>query len=211
MQGGPDLSFERAAYDGGARYVAGVDEVGRGPWAGPVVACAVRLRDAPPAGLDDSKRLSARRRAALVAPIRDVADWAIAAATVAEIDAGGIRAATGLAMRRAVEALPRTPDHLLIDGIETHDWAPCPYECIVRGDSRSASIAAASVLAKVHRDALMVSLSQQHPGYGWETNVGYGTVAHRAGLAARGITLHHRRSFRPVAAMLPGSRDTIPP
>ena len=207
----PDLAFERAAVARGARRVAGVDEVGRGPWAGPVVAGAVRLTAAPPAGLDDSKRLSRARREALVGPIEAAADWALGAASAAEIDRLGLGPATRLAMARAVAGLGEAPDHLLVDGTGPHPWAPCPHETIVRGDSLSASIAAASVLAKVARDRLMAALARRHPGYGWERNVGYGTPAHRAGLAALGVTIHHRRSFAPVRAMLPESPDTISP
>ena len=202
MRTRPNLAFEYAAQARGAQRIVGVDEVGRGPWAGPVVACAVYLHGPPPEGLDDSKRLARPRRAALVPLIKAIAEHALGIATVEEVDTLGIRCATALAMQRAVAALTVAPDHLLIDGVEATDWTPCPAERIVRGDSRSSSIAAASVLAKQHRDAAMVALAQQHPGYGWETNVGYGTPAHRAGLAARGITSHHRRSFAPIRALL---------
>ena len=199
------MALEGEARAGGARRVAGVDEVGRGPWAGPVTAAAVRFLGPLPPGLDDSKRLLPARRAALVGPIEDGADWAVGHASVAEIDREGLRAATALAMARAVAGLREAPDHLLIDGSDRHDWCPCAHRTVVRGDSLSASIAAASVLAKVARDRIMVALGQQNPGYGWERNMGYGTAEHRRGLAALGITLHHRRSFRPVRAMLPES------
>ncbi|WP_308916188.1 ribonuclease HII [Jannaschia sp. LMIT008] len=198
----PDLTFERAARAGGATLVAGVDEVGRGPWAGPVLACAAALHGPPPPGLGDSKALTARRRAALVGPIREAAHLGIGRAEVAEIDRLGIAAATRLAMARAVAALPVPPDHLLIDGRDRHDWCPCPFVAIVRGDARSASIAAASIVAKQARDALMVSLAQRFPGYGWDTNMGYGTPVHRAGLHAQGVTPHHRRSFAPIRDLL---------
>lgn len=200
----PDLTLEDEARRAGATTVAGVDEVGRGPWAGPVVACAAVLDAAPPAGLDDSKRLSAPRRDAMATALRRHAHG-IGLATVAEIDRVGIRRATALAMARAVAALPMRPDVLLVDGRDALDWAPCPARSIVRGDSRSASIAAASVIAKVHRDALMAALARDHPGYGWDTNMGYGTQAHRAALQRRGVTEHHRRSFAPIRALLPGS------
>ena len=199
---GPHLALEDAARVSGARRVAGVDEVGRGPWAGPVVAAAVAWIAPPPDGLDDSKRLSAARRAALVGPIEAASLHAVAEASVAEIDALGIRDATFLAMRRAVAALPDAPDRLLIDGTALPPDLPCPADAVVRGDATSASIAAASILAKTWRDRGMVALAQRHPGYGWETNMGYGTAAHRAGLARHGPTPHHRRSFAPIRKML---------
>ena len=204
MMSGPDLSREDAARAAGARRVAGVDEVGRGPWAGPVVAGAARFTGDPPEGLDDSKRLTPAARRALLPMLGTCAHIGIGAASVAEIDAMGIRAATGLAMARAVAALPDMPAFLLIDGNEAHDWAPCPYRAIVGGDGLSASIAAASVVAKEHRDAAMIALAADHPGYGWETNMGYGTAAHRAGLARLGVTAHHRRSWKPIRDLLRG-------
>ena len=123
-------------------------------------------------------------------------------ATVAEIDALNIRQATHLAMRRAVEALPTPPDHLLIDGNDCPAWVACPFDLIIGGDGLSPSIAAASVLAKTRRDQGMVALAQQHPGYGWDSNAGYGTKAHQDGLAKHGVTQHHRRSFAPIRKML---------
>ncbi len=199
-----DCPFEAAARASGARIVAGIDEVGRGPWAGPVVACAAVLHSPPPAGLDDSKRLTARRRAALEPILADCCETGFGEASVAEIDALGIRRATHLAMRRAVEALTRPPDHLLIDGNDAPDWLDRPHDLIVGGDGRSPAIAAASVLAKLRRDRGMMALAQQHPGYGWERNAGYGTAAHRAGLERHGLTPHHRRSFAPIHKMLCG-------
>lgn len=198
----PDLSFERAALDGGARFVVGLDEVGRCPWAGPVVACAARLWGTPPAGLNDSKKLTAARRAALVPLLTACCDVGFGEASVEEIDALNIRQATHLAMRRAVAALPQPPDHLLIDGNDRPGWVDCPHQLLVKGDSRSLSIAAASVLAKTRRDQGMVSLAQQHPGYGWETNAGYGTKSHQDGLENHGVTQHHRRSFAPIRKIL---------
>lgn len=199
---GPDQSNERALHKRGARFVAGVDEVGRGPWAGPVTAAAVILTGDPPLGLNDSKKLSAKKRETLEPLIKAASHHAIAEATVEEIDALGIRKATHLAMRRAIAKLPVVPDHLLIDGNDLPADLPCPATTIVKGDSVSSSIAAASVLAKTWRDRGMVALAQQHPGYGWETNAGYGTKAHQAGLAANGVTQHHRRSFAPIHNML---------
>ncbi|GIT91495.1 ribonuclease HII [Jannaschia pagri] len=198
----PDLSYEHAAQAQGARVIAGVDEVGRGPWAGPVTACAVILTGPTPDGLTDSKKLSAKRREALVPHLEACCLIGIGEASVAEIDALNIRQATHLAMRRAVAALPQAPDHLLIDGIDCPAWVDCPRDTIKGGDGRSLSIAAASVLAKTRRDQGMVTLAQQFPGYGWETNMGYGTAAHRLGLAEYGVTQHHRRSFAPIRNML---------
>jgi ribonuclease HII len=196
------MAFEDAARRGGARVVVGIDEVGRGPWAGPVVACAARLIGPPPEGLTDSKRLSRKRREAMAPLLEACCEVGFGAATVEEIDRLNIRRATHLAMRRAVEALPAAPDHLLIDGSDRPDWVVGAADAIVRGDARSLSVAAASVLAKVRRDQGMVALAQQHPGYGWETNAGYGTPAHRAGLRMRGVTQHHRKSFAPIRNML---------
>lgn len=202
----PDLSFERAALSRGARFIVGVDEVGRGPWAGPVTACAAMLTGPTPEGLHDSKKLSAPRREALVPLLLACCTAGFGEATVEEIDSLNIRQATHLAMRRAVEALGVVPDHLLIDGTDCPAWAQempdCTRDVIKGGDGRSLSIAAASVLAKTRRDKGMVALAQQFPGYGWETNAGYGTAAHQAGLRAHGVTQHHRRSFAPIRNML---------
>lgn len=198
----PDLSHERAARDRGARFVVGLDEVGRGPWAGPVVACAARLIGPAPAGLTDSKKLTARRRSAMVPLLMACCEAGFGEASVEEIDLLDIRQATHLAMRRAVAALPQAPDHLLIDGNDRPSWVDCACDLVVGGDGKSLSIAAASVLAKTRRDQGMVALAQQHPGYGWERNAGYGTQAHRDGLARYGVTQHHRRSFAPIRKML---------
>ncbi len=198
----PDFSFERAALDRGAHFVVGVDEVGRGPWAGPVVACAARLIGPAPDGLTDSKKLTARRRETMVPLLMACCEVGFGEAGVEEIDALNIRQATHLAMRRAVAALPQAPDHLLIDGNDRPAWVECACDLIIGGDGRSLSIAAASVLAKTRRDQGMVALAQQHPGFGWERNAGYGTKAHRDGLALHGITQHHRRSFAPIRKML---------
>ena len=192
------LERERAA---GLR-VAGVDEVGRGPWAGPVVAAAVVLDPAAlPQGLNDSKRLSAGRRVALDAEIRATARVALGQASVDEIDTLNILRATHLAMRRAVAGLDIVPDHVLVDGNRAPAFA-CPASCVVGGDGLVASIAAASIVAKVARDMLMQALDAQHPGYGWVRNMGYGTAEHAAGLARHGVTAHHRRSFAPIARII---------
>ena len=198
----PNYDYELAARRRGARIVVGLDEVGRGPWAGPVVACAVTLIGPAPEGLNDSKKLSAARRDALVPLLMACCEIGFGEASVEEIDALNIRQATHLAMRRAVAALPAPPCHLLIDGNDRPAWVACGHDLIVGGDGRSHSIAAASVLAKSRRDQGMVALAQQHPGYGWESNAGYGTATHREGLLQHGVTQHHRRSFAPIRKML---------
>jgi ribonuclease HII len=199
----PDFSFEHAALENGALYIAGVDEVGRGPLAGPVVAAAVRLNpDAIPDGLNDSKALSATKRDALAAIIHHTADVCIAEASVAEIDEINILHASMLAMERAVAGLPKIADHALIDGNRVPKALVRIGQPIVKGDARSLSIAAASIVAKVWRDRLMVVLAQQHPGYGWERNAGYPTKEHQSALQKLGVTPHHRRSFRPVHNIL---------
>ncbi len=195
----PDFTLE-AAYDGA---VAGIDEVGRGPWAGPVIACAVVLRpetlpNGLSAALDDSKKLSAHRREALFDALVACTDHGLAEASVAEIDRLNILQATMLAMRRAFDRLPRPAAAALVDGNRA-PALPCPVQTVVKGDSRSLSIAAASIIAKVTRDRMMQGLARAFPGYGWETNAGYGTAAHRAGIERQGITEHHRRSFAPIA------------
>ncbi len=183
--------------------IAGVDEVGRGPWAGPVTACAVVLDpDNIPEGLNDSKALTKRRREALLQPILDSADVGIAHVGVEVIDRINILQATFLAMRLALGKLRQPADYALIDGNKIPPEMPCPAECLIKGDARSLSIAAASIVAKVTRDNLMVALAQQHPGYGWEKNAGYGTKQHISALNEIGVTQHHRRSFKPIHKIL---------
>lgn len=199
----PDFQFETRAYMGGSLRVVGVDEVGRGPLAGPVTAAAVWLNpDAIPEGLNDSKLLTKARRLALSARLFEIADVSIAHASVEEIDTLNILRASHLAMIRAIQGLQTPPDFALIDGNILPMGMPCRAEAIVKGDMRSLSIAAASIVAKVARDAIMEDLAQQHPGYGWETNAGYPTAAHREALLRFGITPRHRRSFKPVYQML---------
>jgi len=185
--------------------IAGVDEAGRGPWAGPVVAAAVILRTHVPAGLDDSKKLTARRREALFAALQ-ASDCLIGVgqASVAEIDAINILQATYLAMTRAVEALAVAPGEVLVDGNRLPKWR-WPSRAIVGGDGSVPAIAAASIIAKVTRDAIMHDLDALHPGYGWASNQGYGTAAHAGGLARLGVTDHHRRSFAPIRALIGGN------
>ena len=202
----PDLSLEHAV--GG--LVAGVDEAGRGPWAGPVVAAAVVFDEGGPpaplrAGIDDSKRCSPARRTALYPAIVACASAAVGTASVAEIDGTDILRASLLAMRRAVARLDRAPTLALVDGNLAPNL-PCPVRTVVGGDRRSLSIAAASIIAKVTRDRLMTRLSGRYPAYGWDCNAGYGTPAHRLALTRHGPTPHHRRSFRPVRRLLEGTR-----
>ena len=200
---GPDYSFETAWHARGITQVAGVDEVGRGPLAGPVVAAAVILDPVRlPAGLNDSKQVSAKNRALLAGELPKIATVSIAEASVKEIDALNIRQATFLAMRRAVEGLAIAPEALLIDGRDIPPGLPCHAEAIVKGDGRSLSIAAASIVAKEARDALMRQLDAENPGYGWAQNAGYPTKAHRDALLSLGVTPHHRRSFKPVHNIL---------
>ena len=190
-------------FDGTAgQLVAGVDEVGRGPWAGDVVAAAVILTDPPPEGVTDSKMLTPERREALAERIRDEAvSWALGRATVAEIDELNILRASLLAMRRAVEALPIQPSLVLVDGNRLPRW---PYEAraIVKGDLTEPSIGAASILAKVQRDSEMLALHEHYPAYGFDRHKGYPTKAHLAALETAGISPVHRRSFGPVRRLL---------
>ena len=199
----PDFSFEQAARARGHMYIVGVDEVGRGPLAGPVVAAAVILDPQNiPAGLNDSKKLTAKKREALFDAIMTKADVCIAEATVAEIDAHNILRASHIAMVRAVAGLAHPADHALIDGNMVPDDLTISSETIIKGDGRSLSIAAASIVAKVWRDRHMVDLAQQFPGYGWDKNAGYPTAQHKLGLERLGVTPHHRRSFKPIHNIL---------
>jgi ribonuclease HII len=192
-------TLEEAARKQGARRIAGVDEVGRGPLFGPVVAAAVIL--APGFrldGLTDSKKLSEKRRLEFDPEIRlNAVAWSIASVDAETIDRINIRQASLLAMRRAVEQLALSPDFLLIDGRDTIDW-DCPQQAVVQGDATSFSIAAASVLAKVHRDKLLVEWDREYPGYGLAQHKGYGSPEHLAALARLGPTPLHRKSFHPV-------------
>lgn len=183
--------------------VCGVDEAGRGPLAGPVVAAAVILDPARPiAGLNDSKKLSAKKRTALAGLIRERAlAWAVAEASVEEIDQLNILHASMLAMQRAVAALQVTPERALIDGNRCPSLA-MPAEAVVQGDAKVAAIAAASILAKTVRDEGMLVLHAQYPHYGFDRHMGYPTAAHCAALAAHGVSPVHRRSFAPVARQL---------
>lgn len=188
---------------GGALIIAGVDEVGRGPLCGPVTAAAVRLfAGRVPAGLNDSKKLSLAMRERLFDDLAEMAQVSVAHATVAEIDEINILRASHLAMMRAVAGLPEVPDYLLIDGNQLPRGLTLPARAVVKGDAKSLSIAAASIVAKVTRDRIMVDLAQQHPGYGWENNAGYPTKLHQQALLNLGVTPWHRRSFKPVHNIL---------
>ncbi len=199
----PDFHLEQDAFAEGYRIVAGVDEVGRGPLAGPVVAAAVVLDPARiPAGLNDSKKLSAKRRAVLHDRIAEVAQVSVAEATVEEIDDLNILRASHLAMERAVAGLPVAPAMALIDGNMIPRGLGIPARAIIKGDGVSVSIAAASIMAKIWRDRVMWDLAQHYPGYGWETNAGYPSKSHKEALRNLGVTPHHRRSFRPVHNIL---------
>ena len=169
-----------------------------------VAAAAILKPDAPGellASLNDSKKLSAGKREALAVAIPDCAWVGLGAASVSEIDSMNILAASHLAMSRAVAALPERPAACLVDGNRLPDL-PCPAEAVVKGDSRSLSIAAASIIAKVLRDRLMARLAVRYPAYGWQKNAGYGTKEHQQGLAKKGVTPHHRRSFSPIRKIL---------
>ena len=198
----PDFALEKEA--GGV--VAGVDEAGRGPWAGPVVAAAAildpnTLPHHVQEQLDDSKKLTAKVRDRLFDALTGNIYQGVGIASVDEIDTQNILAATMLAMQRAVHNLPVQPDIALVDGNRAPDLS-CPVRTVVRGDGLSLSIAAASIVAKVTRDRIMAELALKHPGYAWDRNAGYGTKAHREGLDRFGVTEHHRRSFKPIAAYL---------
>ena len=201
--GQPDYTFEQAAVQRGLQYAAGVDEVGRGPLAGPVTAAAVVLDpQSIPLGLNDSKKLTARRRAEIADDIWLMAQVAVAHASVAEIDELNILRASHLAMQRAIDELPQRPDHVLIDGNMIPRGLKISAETIVKGDARSLSIAAASIVAKVARDRIMCALAADFPGYGWDSNAGYPSKAHKMALQSLGVTPHHRRSFKPVHNIL---------
>jgi ribonuclease HII len=200
---GAPLTLERELWAGGLEQVAGVDEAGRGPLAGPVVAAAVVFApEVRVPGVTDSKKLSEAVRDELVVEIRRRALCVgVGAASPAEVDRLNILRATHLAMRRALARLPRDPDHILVDGL------PVPELCaeqtaVVEGDSKSFTIACASIVAKTTRDRVMRQLARRYPDYGWETNVGYGTPEHVTALAELGPTPHHRRSFVPVQLSL---------
>lgn len=202
----PDYNTEKTLTETGYQAIAGVDEVGRGPLAGPVTAAAVIIKDpAALAQVNDSKKLSLKKRHALYELIHAHAHVGIGHADVAEIDEMNILQATFLAMTRALHNLPHQPDYALVDGNRlpanlAQTW-PCAGRCEVGGDGRILSVAAASVVAKVTRDKIMRALAADFPQYGWETNAGYGARKHLQALTDFGITPHHRRSFAPIKRM----------
>jgi ribonuclease HII len=196
----PSFRRERALIKRGVWPVAGCDEAGRGPLAGPVVAAAVVLDPRRiPKGLDDSKRLTAERREQLFEQICATASFAVAFASPSRIDRDNILRASLWALTRAVQALPETPKHVFVDGRDRLDTA-CDCEAVIGGDGLIMSIAAASIVAKVTRDRLMCALAQDCPGYGFESHKGYGVPEHLAALHRLGPTAHHRRLFAPVVA-----------
>lgn len=196
----PDLSLEHKQ---GGR-VAGVDEAGRGPWAGPVVAAAVILNPTCiPEGINDSKKLSPIRRNELALEIQEQHAVGIGVAEVEEIARHNVLKASLLAMERAIADLPAPPpDHVLVDGNQLPASLPCPATSVIRGDATSASIAAASIIAKVTRDRMMCVLASLYPGYGWKRNAGYGTPQHRLAIETLGLTPHHRMGYKPIQAFL---------
>ena len=199
----PTFDLESELYTSGRARIIGVDEVGRGPLAGPVVAAAVWLDPGNiPDGLNDSKKVPLKLRNALAELLPQIADVSIGEASVQEIDELNILRASHLAMERAVAGLDVPADFALVDGNLIPRDLAVPARAVVKGDAISQSIAAASIVAKVRRDQLMLSLAQQYPGYGWEMNQGYPTKAHREALQNLGVTPHHRRSFKPVHNML---------
>jgi ribonuclease HII len=199
----PDLTFESALHARGLQHIAGVDEAGRGPLAGPVVAAAVILpRGFTCPGLDDSKKISAAKRERFYDRLTGDPGmvWAVATADREEIDRLNILRATHLAMRRAVEALDPQPAHCLIDGLRVRGF-PFPHDAIVKGDGLSLSIAAASIIAKVTRDRMMGEIDREFPQFGFAKHQGYGTKAHLEALRIHGPCCHHRRTFQPVAQL----------
>ena len=199
----PDLSLEIALQARGLRRIAGIDEAGRGPLAGPVAAAAVILpKNFSCPGLDDSKKISASKREIFYERLTtDPAIlWTVATADREEIDRLNILKATHLAMRRAAEALDPSPDHCLIDGLPVKDFPFC-HDGIIKGDGLSLSIAAASIIAKVTRDRIMRELDAEFPQFGFAKHQGYGTKVHLEALRIHGPCRHHRRSFQPVAQL----------
>ena len=199
----PTFEFEEDLQAQGYLNIAGVDEVGRGPLAGPVFAAAVILDPRHiPNGLNDSKKLSAAKREILLKAIMEHAEVSIASASEREIETINILQASHLAMVRAVHNLKKQPDHVLVDGNLIPRNLEIPATALIKGDSRSVSIAAASIVAKISRDFVMCDLGQQFPGYGWEKNAGYPTAQHLKALQDLGVTPHHRRTFKPVHNIL---------
>ncbi|MBF0621532.1 MAG: ribonuclease HII [Magnetococcales bacterium] len=206
--GGPDFSRESALLAEGLVRVCGVDEAGRGPLVGPVVAAAVILNpESIPAGLDDSKKLTSQKRQTLIEKINHSgAIHAVSVVSAQEIDRINIRQATLLAMTQAVNGLVHRAEYVLIDGRDYPPALDVPCEAVIKGDAKIVSIAAASIIAKETRDAIMKDLDQHFPGYGWAHNSGYPTRQHIEALNTLGVTPHHRRSYAPVKKILAQTR-----
>jgi len=209
----PHLKLETALWKEGREFIAGIDEAGRGAWAGPVAAAAVVLPYRPRwlrrrlSEVRDSKRLSPRKRERLCELISTVAvTVGVGCADSVEVDARGLMASTRAAMRRAVDALDVSPQHLLVDAVNLRRELELPQQSMYFGDSISISVAAASIVAKVHRDRMMHALGRKYPGYGFERHKGYGTRAHRAAVTRLQPTPEHRCSFRPIATLLLAQR-----
>ena len=200
---GPNFFYEEEAMAKGHSLIAGVDEVGRGPLAGPVVTAAVILKEGHvPEGLNDSKKLTEKRREILFEEIFASAQIAISSVSAERIDEMNIRAATLFAMVEAVEALSQQPEFALIDGRDIPPALKQPAKAIIKGDAHSLSIAAASIIAKVTRDRMMVRANTYFPGYHFDRHKGYGSKAHRDAIAKLGPCPLHRRSFQPVKGMV---------
>ncbi len=199
----PDFTFELALQSRGLYRIAGIDEAGRGPLAGPVAAAAVILpNNFTCPGLDDSKKISPGKRELLYQRLTtdESVFWAVATASREEIEILNILKATHLAMRRAVESLAVAPQHCLIDGLPVRNF-PYPHDGIAKGDGRSFSIAAASIIAKVTRDRIMLHLDREFPQFGFAKHQGYGTKQHLEALRIHGPCCHHRRTFQPIAQL----------
>ena len=199
----PDFSIESELIANGFQKIAGIDEAGRGPWAGPVVSASVILPiGLNIEGLNDSKKLTASERERLYSTIMSSAHVGIASTTSTEIDKLNIRIATLQAMRNSLLSLAVGADFALIDGRDVPENLPCPGKAVIKGDSKSISIAAASIIAKVTRDRFMANLALEFPNYGFEKHKGYGTALHSKALEMYGVTIHHRRSYRPIKKLL---------
>ena len=199
----PDFDAETRLITKGYKAIAGVDEVGRGCIAGPVTAAAVILNPQKiPSGLNDSKKLNLKNREKIFQSIQDTCAFCVAHSSVEEIDQINILQASLLSMKRAIFGLRIKPDFVLIDGNKNPEGLESNFETIIKGDSKSLSIAAASIVAKITRDRIMSRLDKEFPGYNWSQNAGYPTKMHKSAILDIGITPYHRRSFKPVYNIL---------